>query len=209
AENAEPGGGNVVLPELPHCAFRVVYAGNVGPVQGLENAVLAAGLLRDDGVELAIAGDGLELARLKALAAEKGIANVQFTGRLPLEAMPELFARADALLVMLKTDALSRISIPSKLQSYLQSGKPVVAAIAGETAELVVEKGFGVACDPTSPEAVAQAVRSLVRMTGGERLAMGERARAVFREEFCGTVQGVALCELLERSGPSAGERCT
>lgn len=51
---------------------------------------------------------------------------------------------ADTLLVNLKDDPLFSITIPSKIQTYLAVGRPIIAGVRGNAAELIKESGAGV-----------------------------------------------------------------
>ena len=92
--------------------------------------------------------------------------------------MPRLYALADVLLIHLRDDPLFRITIPSKTFAYLASGKPILAAIAGDTAEVVLDANAGLACPPEDAAALAAVVRRFYQMTPLERQHMSESGRA-------------------------------
>ena len=120
------------VPDVPEPGvFRVLFAGNMGAAQGLDTVLEAAARLQQTSpsVRITFVGGGIEAERLRLHAA--GLTNVSFFGHRPPEAMPEMFARADALLVHLRDDPLFSITIPSKTQAYLAVGKPIVLASYG------------------------------------------------------------------------------
>jgi glycosyltransferase involved in cell wall biosynthesis len=165
--------------------FNVVFAGNMGKAQGLEAVVEAASLLKDrPGVQFVFVGDGLALQGLRDLARDRHVDNVRFIGRRPPAEMPALFALADALLIHLKDDPLFRITIPHKTFAYLASGKPVLAAAAGDLADLVQTTGAGLVCAPERPEALADAVRRLHDMPPAEREQLGRNGLAAVHRDF-------------------------
>lgn len=172
--------------------FNVMFAGNMGEAQGLETIVEAARLLQDDPQvqtgqqrpQFVLVGDGIALPRLQELAAQHHLNNVRFLGRYPAQDMPRLYALADALLVHLKDDPLFRITIPHKTLAYLGSGKPILAAVAGDVADLVDSIGAGVTCPPQNPPALAAAIRRLQAMPAGQRQAMGERGALAAQTRF-------------------------
>lgn len=165
--------------------FVVLYAGNMGPAQDLENVVRAAALLRDDPeILIALAGDGVEAPRLRALVAELGLANVRFLGRMPAAQMPGLFAIADALLLNLRRHPYYEIAIPSKLIAYLACGKPVICAATGDSADIVSSARAGATCVPGDPAALADAIRRLRALPGPEREQMGAAALTAYRASF-------------------------
>jgi colanic acid biosynthesis glycosyl transferase WcaI len=165
--------------------FNILFAGNIGEAQGLETVLEAARLLKGHPeVQFVFVGDGTALARLEKRAVDQLITNVRFLGRFPHDAMPGLYALADVLLVHLKDDPLFRITIPHKILNYMASGKPILAALAGDGADLVTAAGAGISCPPGNPEALAVAVRDFLRMSAEERKAMGERGLQTVQTRF-------------------------
>src|SRR5262249_20156960 len=71
--------------------FVVLFAGNVGLVQGLDTVVRAASQLPDEKqVLLVLMGDGTDKQRLQELASSLGVnGRLQFVERQPMERMPE------------------------------------------------------------------------------------------------------------------------
>jgi colanic acid biosynthesis glycosyl transferase WcaI len=165
--------------------FNIMYAGNMGEAQGLETLVEAARLLCDvEEIQFVFVGDGVALLRLKAMVASGQLRNVRFIDRHPERAMPGLYALADVLVLHLKDNPLFRITIPHKTMGYLACGKPVLAAVAGDAAEVVTSADAGIVCPPSDPVALAAAVRRLYALAPAERQAMGSRGIAAAHAHF-------------------------
>jgi glycosyltransferase involved in cell wall biosynthesis len=98
--------------------------------------------------------------------------------------MPAFFSRADVLLLTLRREPIFALTVPGKLQSYMASGKPVIAGLDGEGAALVLEAGGGLACPAESPVELAGKVLEMYRMSHEERKFMGERGRQFCAENF-------------------------
>lgn len=98
--------------------------------------------------------------------------------------MPEWFAQADVLLVTLKKSPIFALTIPSKVQSYMACGRPVVAALDGEGARVVEEACAGIVVPAEDATALAEAVVRLSEMPSSERDAMGRNGRRYFLQEF-------------------------
>src|SRR3546814_5093728 len=96
---------------------------------------------------------------LKSEIAQRNLTNVVLGGRMPPTAMPAIYAQADALLLTLIDDPLIAQTVPSKLQSYLAAGVPIVAAVNGEAGEIVRAAGAGIACPANDAQALADAIR--------------------------------------------------
>ncbi len=180
--------------------FNVMFAGNMGEAQGLETVIEAARLLEDDPqVQFVMVGDGIALPGLQQLAQERHVTNVRFLGRYPAQEMPRLYALADALLVHLRNNSLFRITIPHKTLAYLGSGKPILAAVAGDVADLVVSIGAGIACVPENPSALAASVRFLQTLSDSDRQAMGERGVLAARSRYSREVLVDEIESVLDR----------
>ena len=165
--------------------FNIMFAGNIGEAQGLETVLKAAKLLEGfTRIQFVFIGDGTALPILKRTAEAQLISNVRFLGRFSQEMMPELYALADVLLVHLRDDPLFRITIPHKILGYMGSGKPILAALAGDGADLVTAAGAGISCPPGNPEALAEAVKDFLKRSNEERKAMGESGRQTVQTHF-------------------------
>ncbi len=88
--------------------FNVVFAGNMGLAQGLEAVVRAAKLVEDaaPNVQCILIGGGIEVDRLRMLAAELKARTVRIMPRIPQSEIANLLAAADVLLVHLKDEPL-------------------------------------------------------------------------------------------------------
>ena len=117
-------------------------------------------------------------------AAARGLGNLVFPGRFPVEAMPVLMGRAAALLVTLADTEIFRLTIPSKVQAYMAAGRPIVACLNGAGAELVDEAGAGVTVPAEDGAALARAIRALHAQPEAARAAMGARGRRYYEEHF-------------------------
>jgi len=166
--------------------FVVAYAGNIGRLQGLAELVEAASLLRHTvpQLRLLLIGDGVERESLRMLAARLDAHNVLFIDRMPPADVVRHSAVADALYVGLADTKLARVSVPSKLASYLACGRAVIANVPGETATLVERSEIGVNTDGPTAGAIADAISRMAALTPQARHAMGLRSLALFRTTF-------------------------
>lgn len=159
--------------------FVLLFAGNLGLVQGLDSALLAMERFASDArVRLVLVGDGADRVRLRQLAHERGLgARVQFIDRLPQADMPPLLAAADALLVHLKRAPFSGLSLPTKTLAYLAAGRPILMAVEGAAAELISAAEAGVLARPEDPDDIAAAVRRLRALPPAQRQLLGDNGR--------------------------------
>lgn len=166
--------------------FRVVFAGNIGAAQDFETVIAAAEKLKAErDIQWVIIGEGRRYAWVAQEIARRGLrGTVRLLGRYPVESMPRFFALADALLVTLRNEPIFSLTIPTKIQSYLACGRPIVAALDGEGARVINESGAGIAVSAGNAAALAGAVLRLHSLPAPERDSMGRRGRAYFEREF-------------------------
>jgi len=166
--------------------FRVMFAGNIGVAQDLPTVLAAAELTRERrDVHWVIVGDGSMRAWVQSEIERRNLFHtVHLLGRFPVEDMPRMFAGVDALLVTLRRDPVLSLTIPAKVQSYLACAKPIVGALDGEGAAVIVEAGAGVCSPAEDAAALATRVLELCNLDVNSRLEMGRRGRDYFRANF-------------------------
>jgi glycosyltransferase involved in cell wall biosynthesis len=166
--------------------FTLVYGGNLGRAQKLANLIEAAALLERDRPEIRIRlfGSGVEEAKLQRQAAALGLGNIDFAGRVSAAEIDREFVAADALLLHLGDDPLFDITIPSKAQAYLAAGRPIVAAVNGETAQLLRESGAAIVVHPDDPAALAHAIGRIVHIPASRRKWMGRAGADFYRRNL-------------------------
>lgn len=177
--------GDLAAPTSSNETFTLVYGGNLGRAQQLECVLDAAARLQDRAdIRIDLFGSGIDEAALRAQAADQRLANVHFRGRVAQAEMIGAFADADALLLHLGDDPLFAITIPSKTQFYLAMGRPIVAAVNGETSELLRESGAAIVVPPGDPDALAAAIRTLADLAPSERARLGANGADYYRQNL-------------------------
>lgn len=186
--------------------FNVVFAGTMGPAQALGSVLEAAARVAASAprVQFIFVGGGVERDALEARAAAMALPNVRFLPVRPAAEVGPLLAAADVLLVHLRDDPLFAVTIPSKTQSYLAAGRPILMAVRGDAAALVHDAGAGVCAAPEDPDALAAAVRDLEARPPHELAEMGARGRRYY-DEHLSLAAGVERFDALFRDVASAG----
>lgn len=177
----------------------LTFAGNVGQAQSVVTIVEAAALLRDEpGIRFHVVGSGSRLAECEARASELGLSNIAFHGRMPIEEMPAYYAASDAMLVTFEESPMATYTLPRKATTYLAAGRPVLAALEGETRRVLGEAGCGLCCGTADAEGLARIAKEFAAMPDAERKRMGEAARAYYlanftKDKFLDTLEGLLL----------------
>lgn len=192
------------VPPRMRGRFNIVFAGNMGRAQALDAVILAArqAYAANPRIQFVFVGGGTQVPQLKAMAQAQGLDDaVMFLPRMPMNEVGVILQAADALLVHLRDDSLFSITVPSKLQAYLFSGKPVLMAVRGDAAELVRQADAGVCAEPENAESVAQAALQLASMECDALLSMGQRGKAFYEQNLSSRVGVARLAALLEQAG--------
>lgn len=165
--------------------FDCVFAGNLGDAQALETIVEAAAKLRSfDSFRFIIFGGGLRLDWLRQEVSSRGLGNVTVVGWVSPCLMPYIFNQASCLLLTLRdTDIFSR-TVPNRLQAFLASGKPIIGAISGESARIILEANAGFVCKPEDPDSLASLLLRVSTMDPIELGKMGLNGQKYFKENF-------------------------
>lgn len=181
--------------------FVVMFAGNMGILQGLDTVIQAARELPpDSNVLLALVGDGAEKPRLVRATRELGLEErIQFLGRRPLSEMAGYFAAADALLVHLRASPIAPLIVPTKTIAYLAAGKPIVLASVGAAADIVSHAQAGLFVSPDDPVSLGRAITKMAHLPESEREAMGRRGRMYFEANFTRQVILPTYIDVLRR----------
>lgn len=163
--------------------LQLLYAGNLGPMQDLENVIEAARKFESrDGFSLKIAGSGILEESLHTAAI--GLMKVEFLGRLPRTEVSKLYLESDFQLVTLKDIPIFRTTVPSKLQASLASGVPVITSVKGDVADLISEYNAGLVAEPEDVDSLAAVFEEAIRMSAEERMQMGRNARRLYEEKM-------------------------
>lgn len=166
--------------------FKVLFAGNMGKAQALDAVIDAAALLQGCGAKacFVMLGGGIEVARLQQRVEDMHLTNVVFLPAVPMSQVGALLQKADALLVHLRKDPLFQITIPSKTQAYMAVGKPLLMAVNGDAADLVLESGGGVVAASENPKALAEAVEKLSALPPAALSEMGMKAKVYYQKHL-------------------------
>lgn len=140
--------------------FVVMYSGNIGLSQELENIVYAAASLKEiKDILFVLIGEGASKEKLLHLTESLGLPNVKF---LPYQEKEELKFSLNAAHIHLITlkEGMKGYIVPSKVYGIMASGRPFIAAVDKdcEIDKLVKEFYCGLTVSPSNVEELKSAV---------------------------------------------------
>lgn len=159
--------------------LNIVFAGNIGKAQGISAIINAAELaeLRGLPINIVFIGDGVVKEDAQKLVVTKKLRNTFFLERVPMKEISSILIKSDALLVHLNDSELFRITIPSKIQSSMAIGKPIIMGVAGEAAKIITQSEGGILCKPNCPESLYSALEVFSKKHKFELEEMGANAK--------------------------------
>ena len=135
-------------------------------------------------IKIFLLGEGVDMEHLKKHSSSLNLKNVVFLPRVSMAEVGAYLAAADCLLVQLKADPLFEITIPSKTQAYLASGKPILMAVAGDAADMVQAAGAGIVVKQNDPDKLAEAMISLSQMAPDGLAQMGQAGKTYYEKHL-------------------------
>ena len=179
--------------------FTVVYAGAVRRVNNLGLLLDAAKELKDPRVRLLIYGGGDELDALRRRAADEGIENVAFRGRIEKKYIPSVISRAGLNIVHWEMSPVLRFGVSyNKLFEYLAAGRPIFSTVRPRYS-IVERYRCGADTEGFTPRELAEGIERVAALPESERAAMGARARAA-AADFDFEALTDKLIDLIERT---------
>jgi glycosyltransferase involved in cell wall biosynthesis len=166
--------------EIPSDVVLVLTTAKLVRNKGHEVAIEALKQVQRDPVRLVyvVCGDGFREGELRAMAAAAGLPT-RFTGLLDLDELIGAISAADVVL----HPSVQEI-FPNAVGEAMSCARPVIAADAGGTGELLGRDGStGILVPPGNPEAMAAGVRELLR-DPARRASLGAAARRRIETEF-------------------------
>ena len=152
----------------------LLYSGNMGDKQGLEQVLDAAKCLKDNpDLFFLLVGEGAGKQKLLDQAGRMQLTNVAFAPLQPYEDLPILLASADVHLVIQKRGAADSV-LPSKLTNILAvGGNAVITADPETTLGLLCNEhpGIAVCVEPESVETLLLGINKALAMPSRNSVA--------------------------------------
>jgi glycosyltransferase involved in cell wall biosynthesis len=160
-----------------------MYTGTLGLKHDpmlLADAAAALG----NAARVVVISEGLGRAVLEEARSTRHLANLELLDFQPYESLPEVMASADVLVAILEPEA-SVYSVPSKVLTYLCSGRPIVGVIPSDNsvARVIREADAGRLVPPGDSDGLATTLKSLLS-DDALRSRLGEQARRYAEKTF-------------------------
>ena len=140
--------------------FVVLYAGNLGVANDIENILNAAQVLKDKQPEVLFLffGGGLNAEKYREFCRTEKLTNVRFYPSQPKKDIPALLSIANVCLATLKDIQLFNTTYPNKVFDYMAAQRPTILAIDGAIREVVEKAKAGIFVKPGDSAELVEAI---------------------------------------------------
>ena len=158
--------------------LKFVYTGSINMHANVDLIIKAFAKANISNSELIIYGGGNQKDNGVKMVDEMGVKNVSF-GFVKRMEIPQVQANASALVLALPTGN-GNLCLPSKMTSYMLSGKPVLASVDQDsaTSRYIKEAQGGISVEPDSIDALVEGFRRMAAKSKEQLKTFGENSRA-------------------------------
>ena len=167
--------------------INIAFTGNIGEAQGLNILPFTAKLLRKKAIRVVfnMIGDGRGKETMLKVIEEEGVEDFfRFIPRQPAESIPSFLSQCDVGLVILSDNPVFKRTIPTKLQSYMACGIPIIASGEGEMCDIVEQAEAGLCAQTGNPDALANCIEKFASMDDEHIRKMQINALQYYSQNF-------------------------
>jgi glycosyltransferase involved in cell wall biosynthesis len=161
--------------------FNILYAGNIGKAQDFESVLETMRILRNEKINWLIVGDGRDRENLEEKVKKENMeSKVIFFGNRPLCQIPFFYSKADALFLSLKDEKIFHQTVPAKLQTYMTSGKPILAMLSGEGARIIDNSNCGFSVESGDYIGFSKIILTAKNLPESQLRSLGENGKKFY-----------------------------
>ncbi|WP_440946604.1 glycosyltransferase family 4 protein [Methanosarcina sp. T3] len=163
---------------------QIIYAGNIGHAQDLEDVILAMKKVNEQfDLKLLIVGDGDIKGYLEKITIENGLTDyVEFPGLLPREEIPKMLSESLIGVAPLKKLKTLEYAVPTKVYEYMACRIPFVGCGEGEIRKLAERSSGGIIAE-NEPDSIADTILYLLK-NPEKQAEMGKKGRAFVDKHY-------------------------
>ena len=164
--------------------FIIVFAGNIGRAQAFDTILEAAKNLRNyKEIKFVIVGAGVDKARAEEIASENAL-NMVFIGKVEHASINGVLEQSDCVLVSLSAHPIVSKTIPSKIATYMASGKPIIGSLDGAGARIINEAEAGLIGEAENVNVLTENIIKMFKISDKQRKRFGKNGYEYFKKYF-------------------------
>lgn len=162
----------------------VMYAGALGSAQGVDVLARAVNSLPSETkIRCLVVGSGTMEESVRRLALASG-GRVSILGSRPPSEMHAIVNAADIQYIGLAPSPMAEYTMPSKLQSIMASGKPLLVSAVGDIRSVAQASGGALLAEAAGVAALSRQIEVAVEMGRGGLRGLGNRSRSYYSKSF-------------------------
>lgn len=166
----------------------VTYAGNVGKAQDFKCLIDALNVVDKNTLQkltIRVIGSGSYLIELKKSIKQNELEDVfEFIDRVPTNELLAYFNETNFFFLSLEKGNAISSTIPTKLQTYMASGRGIIGTIDGICKEIINSNGCGIMSSAGDCDGLADILKLIVKMDVGELNKFSIKSRNYFLKNF-------------------------
>ena len=173
-------------PKRDQDTLRLIFTGNIGEAQSFDTMIKAALILKKDlyCVEWLIIGDGRWKKNLYYKILHNNLEKeIKLFQSVPITEIKSYINHADALYLSLKNNSTFKKTIPGKLQTYMSTGKPIIASISGEANDVIKKANCGLVSQAEDSEELAKNIKIFSNYSDEQKYELGKNGY-IYSEKF-------------------------
>ncbi|MBR4470619.1 MAG: glycosyltransferase family 4 protein [Erysipelotrichaceae bacterium] len=142
--------------------FIVVYAGNLGESQGVDEIVDTAKHLSSfEDIQFVIFGGGVKFQEFAKRINDENISNIFITSLQPQNKVSEVYSMGDVALIICKPGT-GNVGLPSKTWNIMACNTPIIASydVESDLANVIKKAGAGYCVNPGCAKELADAIET-------------------------------------------------
>lgn len=178
--------------------LRFVYTGSINLHAKVDLIIKAFAKADIPNSELVIYGGGNQKDNCVKMVEEMGLKNVSF-GYVKRTEIPQVQANASALVLALPSGN-GNFCLPSKMTSYMLSGKPILASVDFESAttRYIAEAQCGLCVEPDSISALVEGFKKIAAMSQEQLQTCGENSLKFAKQHLTREINLRMVCDAIE-----------
>lgn len=178
--------------------LRFVYTGSINLHANVDLIIKAFAQADIPNSELAIYGGGNQKDNCVKMVEEMGLKNVSF-GYVKRTEIPQVQANASALVLALPSGN-GNFCLPSKMTSYMLSGKPILASVDYESAttRYITEAQCGLCVEPDSIPALVEGFIKIAAMSQEQLQTCGNNSLKFAKQHLTREINLRMVCDAIE-----------
>ena len=183
---------------IPADKIRFVFVGSINLHANVEMIIQAFAEAKIPNSELVIYGGGNRKDYCVGLVKQLGISNVRF-GFVNRNEIPQVQSGASVLVLALSAGN-GNLCLPSKLTSYMLSGKPILASVDHDsaTSRYIKEAQSGLIVDPDNITSMVEGFKMMASIPKEQLQAMGDNSLRFAQQHLTKETNLKMVCNVIE-----------